>query len=110
MPIPEISPEELGLRLKGPAQSRPVLVDVRTPEEHAHVALPDSLLLPLQDLERHLQEVDALAGKEVVVYCHHGVRSLRGAAFLASRGVRATSLAGGIDAYAERIDPALRRY
>jgi rhodanese-related sulfurtransferase len=110
MSVPEISPENLAARLKGPETARPILVDVRTPEEHATVALPGSMLLPLQELESLNKEVAALAGKEVVVYCHHGVRSRSGAAYLQAHGVTASSLAGGIDAYAVRIDPKLKRY
>jgi rhodanese-related sulfurtransferase len=74
------------------------------------VALPGALLLPLQELQTRVSEVDQLAGKDVVVYCHHGMRSQRGAAFLSSRGVQASSLTGGIDAYALKVDPSLRRY
>lgn len=110
MAIPEITPESLASRLAGPPEQRPVLVDVRTPKENAHVALPGSLLLPLQELEARTQEIDALKGKEIVVYCHHGMRSRTGAAFFSARGVPASSLAGGIDAYAEKVDPSLKRY
>jgi rhodanese-related sulfurtransferase len=46
-----------------------------------------------------------------VVYCHHGVRSLTGAALLAQAGVGpVASLAGGIDAWSRLIDPAVLRY
>ena len=110
MGIAEITPETLAERLKGDLASRPLLLDVRTPEEHAIVALPDSVLIPLQEIQSRREEVEALAGKEVVVYCHHGVRSRTGAAFLAGLGVKALSLAGGIDAYAVRIDKGLKRY
>jgi rhodanese-related sulfurtransferase len=87
MTVTEITPEALAARLSGPPEQRPVLLDVRTPDEHQLVALPGSMLLPLQELERRSAEVDELAGKDVVVYCHHGMRSLRGAAYLTSRGV-----------------------
>ena len=110
MNFTEITPERLAERLKGPPESRPVLLDVRTPAEHALVALPSSVLIPLQEIQSRRAEVEALAGKEVVVYCHHGVRSQTGAAFLASVGVTAASLTGGIDAYALRIDRSLKRY
>ena len=106
--VPEISVEQLAERLKGPQP--PVLVDVRNPDEHAFVALRGSILLPLYELEEHAEEIAALAGKDVVVYCHHGVRSLSGAAYLRSRGVEASSLAGGIDRYSLAIDRALPRY
>jgi rhodanese-related sulfurtransferase len=109
MPVREIVPTALRDALKN-AAGRPVLLDVRTPEEHALVALPDSVLIPLQEFAQRLGELDALKGKPVVAYCHTGVRSLHAAAFLASRGVEAASLAGGIDRYAVDVDPSLPRY
>ncbi len=108
MPVPEVTPEELAAWLRG--AEPPALVDVRSPQEHAYVALQGSLLLPLGELEEHEEEIAALRGKRVVVYCHHGVRSLDGAAYLRDAGVDAYSLAGGIERYAVRVDPTLRRY
>ncbi len=109
MPVREIAPAALQQQLTGPG-TRPVLLDVRTPEEHALVALPGSVLVPLQDFGQRLAELEALKGKPVVVYCHSGMRSFHAAAFLASRGIEATSLAGGIDRYAVDVDPSLPRY
>ena len=108
MPIPEISSPELAALLAGP--DRPALLDVRFPHEHALVALPDSLLIPLPELEERQDELEVLRDRDVVVYCHHGVRSLDGAAFLNALGYRARSLRGGIDAYARQIDPRLPLY
>lgn len=49
--------------------------------------------------------------RPVVALCHHGMRSLRVAAFLRQNGfAQAVSLAGGIDAWARQIDPAMARY
>jgi rhodanese-related sulfurtransferase len=109
MPVREIAPAALAQRMTGTG-GRPVLLDVRTAEEHALVALPDSLLVPLQEFGERLAELEALRGREVVVYCHTGVRSFHAAAFLATRGVDAVSLAGGIERYARDVDPALPRY
>lgn len=110
MPIPEISPARLAELLAGPSESRPALLDVRFPDEHAWVALPDSVLIPLPELEERADELEALRGRPVVVYCHHGVRSLDGTAFLRSRGLEAVSLRGGIDLYSLQVDPTLPRY
>ncbi|WP_309893894.1 rhodanese-like domain-containing protein [Archangium sp.] len=110
MPIPEIEPSTLATQLSGPPESRPVLLDVRFPHEHAYVALPDSVLIPLPELDERTEELEAFRGKPVVVYCHHGVRSLHGAAFLRSRGLEAVSLRGGIDLYSLAVDPRLPRY
>ena len=109
MPVREVTPAALQKQLLGPGP-RPVLLDVRTPEENALVALPGSLLIPLQEFNERLAELDALKGKTVVVYCHSGVRSFHAAAFLATRGVDATSLAGGIDRYSVDVDSSLPRY
>ncbi|AEI66023.1 rhodanese-like domain-containing protein [Corallococcus macrosporus] len=110
MPIPEIAPAHLAELLAGPAESRPALLDVRFPHEHAWVALPDSLLIPLPELEERADELEPLRGRSVVVYCHHGMRSLDGAAYLMSLGIDAVSLRGGIDLYARQVDPTLSRY
>ncbi|WP_164017336.1 rhodanese-like domain-containing protein [Pyxidicoccus trucidator] len=110
MPIPEISPTRLAELLAGPAESRPALLDVRFPDEHAWVALPDSVLIPLPELDERADELEALRGRPVVVYCHHGVRSLDGAAYLLSRGLDAVSLKGGIDLYSRQVDPTLPLY
>ena len=109
MPVREIAPLALKDKLTGEAEPV-VLLDVRTPQEHALVALAGSVLIPLQEFNERLAELDALRGKSVVAYCHTGVRSFHAAAFLASRGVDAASLAGGIDRYAAEVDPRLPRY
>jgi rhodanese-related sulfurtransferase len=110
MPVSEISPEALAEKLAGPKEKRPVLVDVRSPEEHEHVRIPGSLLMPLNELGTRDDEVAALEGKDVVVYCHHGIRSRQGAAYFQSKGIEAKSLAGGIDLFSIRVNPALPRY
>ncbi|WP_342381001.1 rhodanese-like domain-containing protein [Myxococcus stipitatus] len=110
MPVPEITPARLAELLSGPPESRPALLDVRFPNEHAYVALPDSVLIPLPELDERAEELEPLRGRPVVVYCHHGVRSLSGAAYLMSLGMEAVSLRGGIDLYSLQVDPALPRY
>lgn len=104
----EISPQALAAKLS--ARENFVLLDVRTPREHAFVSLPDSRLIPLQALEARLAELAPFSEKEFVVYCHHGVRSLDAVHFLGAHGFSAKSLAGGIEAYAATVDPGLPRY
>jgi adenylyltransferase/sulfurtransferase len=48
--------------------------------------------------------------KPVVVYCHHGIRSAQARSVLAASGFTASHLAGGIDAWARDLDPAMPRY
>ena len=104
--IPQIQPAELKRMLD--AGQPVVLLDVRQPDEHAYCALPGSVLIPLGELAARVEEVPA--GVPVVVYCHHGVRSLSGAAILIRAGIEAVSLAGGIDRWTLTVDPNVPRY
>jgi rhodanese-related sulfurtransferase len=107
-PVTQIEARELATRLAGPPETRPFLLDVRNPEEFAICYLPGATLVPLHELSIRLDEVPE--DRDVVVYCHHGIRSLQGAAMLGQAGRRAASLRGGIDAWSQLIDPALPRY
>src|SRR5262245_33476334 len=99
------------LKAKLDAGERLLLIDVRQPEEHAVAALPNSTLIPLGDLPVRLNEIHPPAGALVVVYCHHGIRSLSGAAYLEQAGITpVASLVGGIDAWSALIDPSVPRY
>ena len=65
----------------------------------------------MSELQDRLGELDAHRGHEVIVYCHHGVRSLRVALWMREQGfARAVSMAGGIDAWSQQIDPSVPRY
>ncbi len=87
------------------------LLDVREPWEHALVALPNSTLVPLDELTDRRDTLRPPRGALVVVYCHHGVRSLAGAAMLDAIGMQdVVSLRGGIDAWARAIEPGMTRY
>jgi rhodanese-related sulfurtransferase len=87
------------------------LVDVRQPWEHELVHLPDDVLVPLDRLADHADEIAPPDGALIVTYCHHGIRSLNAAAILQQLGyARVASLQGGIDAWSQRVDPSLPRY
>lgn len=106
--IPQIQPQELKRLLE---RGAPVLLlDVREPQEYAWCHLTGSLHIPLGELPARVGELDV--GEElVVVYCHHGLRSLSGAAILLQAGfANVASLAGGIDRWAVQIDPSMPRY
>jgi rhodanese-related sulfurtransferase len=105
----EIAPEELAALLAAAGADAPLLLDVRQPEEHAFVRLSPSRLVPLAELAERIHEL--APDTPLVAYCHHGVRSRHAALFLRAHGFpRAQSLAGGIDAWTRRVDPALPRY
>ena len=110
MAVEQISPKALAEKLNLPKEQRPLLLDVRTPNEHRTVALRDSLLIPIQEFPARASELENLRGKEIVVYCHHGMRSMNAALWLEGKGIKAASLRGGIDLYAVEVDPKLARY
>ena len=105
----QITVHDLDRKLKA---NEPVyLLDVRSPGEHQLVALPDSVLIPLNELPARAAEIQPPPGATVVAYCHHGIRSLHAAAFLEQSGLgNVVSLAGGIDAWSREIDAGVRRY
>ena len=107
--IPQIHPKDLKAKLDA---GEPVyLLDVRQPNEYDYCRLSDSTLIPLHELAGRLDEIEPPTGALVVVYCHHGVRSLSGAAMLLQAGYPdVASLRGGIDAWSLLVDPAVPRY
>lgn len=85
-----------------------LLLDVRFKEEK-NIADIGGTLIPLPELERRWRELPDDQGP-IVVYCHHGVRSMNATQFLINKGVEAMSLAGGIDAWSREIDPTVPLY
>jgi rhodanese-related sulfurtransferase len=86
-----------------------LFVDVREPWEYQTSHIEGSVLIPLREIPANLPRLEA-AG-EVVLFCHHGMRSMDAAAWLRSQGVQgARSMAGGIDRWATEIDPNTPRY
>jgi rhodanese-related sulfurtransferase len=105
----EIDARELADLIGGRPEVRPVLLDVRQPSEHATAALEGSVLVPLDQLAERIDELDR--SHPIVVYCHHGIRSLNAAMFLKANGFASVrSLAGGIDRWSLTIDPSVPRY
>jgi rhodanese-related sulfurtransferase len=81
------------------------LIDCREEDEWQINRLPGARLIPLSRFaEASLPEAP------VIVYCHHGMRSLRAATFLRSRNIEAWSMSGGIAQWAEEIDPSVPIY
>jgi rhodanese-related sulfurtransferase len=88
-----------------------VLLDCRERNEDEIVRLDSARLVPMSELAERVAELDELRSAEIVVYCHHGVRSRQVASWLRGQGFdHVQSLAGGIDRRAEEIDSTLPRY
>ena len=105
--VNEITPQELKSRLD--RNDRPVLVDVREDWETKLCRLEHAVHLPIEELEFRTDELNR--DDDIVVYCHHGVRSAAVADYLRRLGFpRVKNLAGGLDAWAAAVDPSMRRY
>jgi rhodanese-related sulfurtransferase len=111
-PTIEISAADAAVVLRNtPPSAALLLLDCRTPDEHATAKIAGSLLLPMQEITERLAEIEAWRGKPIIVHCHHGMRSLRVAKWLRERGFpHAQSMQGGIDAWSTDVDPAVPRY
>jgi adenylyltransferase/sulfurtransferase len=103
----EISARELKERLALGEDA--VLIDVREPHEWEIARLPGATLIPLRTLPARVAEIDA--SREIVLYCHHGQRSMRALEFLRDSGIpKLRNLIGGIDAWSRDVDPEVPRY
>ncbi|MCL5268718.1 MAG: rhodanese-like domain-containing protein [Bacteroidetes bacterium] len=105
-PVHEISVIELKERLDSGEEI--FILDVRQPDEYRYCNI-GGLLIPLGELPRQLGDLDR--DREIVVVCHSGARSARATQYLQRAGfLNVKNLAGGIDRWAEEIDPTLPRY
>lgn len=88
-----------------------LLLDVRRQNEWDYVHLPDSLLIPLDQLAARAGELGPDKHQRIAVLCHHGQRSVIGTAILRKAGfINVHSVAGGIEAWSLIVDPSVRRY
>ncbi len=102
-----IRPSELATRMQ--AGESLVLLDVRQPGEIEICALPGIVHVPLGDLGVRHTELDPDA--EIVVICHHGMRSAHACLMLESFGFENTiNLTGGMELWATEMDPSMARY
>ena len=104
--IPQITVEELKQRLDRGEDL--FILDVREPYEY-QIANIGGTLIPQNEVPQRLAEIDR--SREIVVQCRSGGRSQRIAEFLAQQGYpNVKNLAGGILAWADRIDPKVQKY
>jgi adenylyltransferase/sulfurtransferase len=110
----EISVEDThALLTAGPdsAQPRPRLIDCREEDEWQICRIDGAELAPLSRFGEEARGRFTDRGQRVIVYCHHGMRSLRAAHWLREQGFeQAQSMRGGIEAWADIVDPAMPRY
>ena len=106
--VEELSPREVARRLREEPE-RLVLLDVRDPFERELALIEPSLHIPIGQVTQRTSEIPH--DREVVVYCHHGSRSMMVAAYLEQNGyAKVANLTGGIDAWSRTVDPTVPRY
>jgi len=104
----EILPSEV--KAKQDAGEPLRLIDVREPAEHALCRIEGAELIPMRSIPEHLNDLDG-GQPPLIVFCHHGVRSLSVVDWLRRQGVEnCQSMAGGIDAWSTMIDASVPRY
>ena len=99
------------IELKGKIEDNPALflLDVREPHEFKYAKIAGSILIPLNELPQRIDELDK--DQEIVVICHHGMRSQQAAYYLVHTGFKDISnLHGGIEAWSCQCDNSVPRY
>ncbi len=106
----ETSPKEALAKLQ--AANPAVLIDVREPEEFALARVDGAQLIPMQSIPAELQRLEALADeRELLVMCHHGVRSMQVVLWMREHGLEnCSSIAGGIERWSREVDQTVARY
>jgi len=106
----EVTPREVKRRIE--AGERLHLIDVREIFEHQIARIDGSALIPMNTVPAALQSLDAKADDAtLIVFCHHGVRSLSVVNWLRQQGVDACqSMSGGIHQWSCEIDPTVPIY
>ncbi len=100
-------PRDLAARLA--SADPPLLLDVREPWEFERCRIAGSRLVPMRRVPEVAPQLDPEA--EVVVICHHGIRSRQVALYLERLGfANVINLEGGVEAWAREVDPAMPRY
>lgn len=105
----QIDVEILAERLA--AGDRPFILDVREPWEFDICRLEGAVNVPLGQLAGRFDLEAVPDGQQIVVVCHHGMRSLQATMWLRGQGIAsATNLSGGIDRWAQVVAPEMARY
>ena len=105
--VMEIEPRDLA-EMMNSNEKKPFLIDCREPWENEIARIEGATLIPMRQVPQSLERIPQNA--TVVVYCHHGTRSLNVTGWLRQHGIEARSLKGGIDGWSLEIDPAVPRY
>lgn len=104
----EMTAQQLRERLNND-EPTPLLLDVREPSEFEYCHIENSVLIPMGDIVHQHTELDV--EQEIVVICHHGIRSRQVAFYLEQQNFsKVLNLTGGVEAWAESVEPTMSRY
>lgn len=106
MSVPEMTPAEFVARRERGEDL--TLLDVREAWELGIASVPNVVHIPMGEIAERVGELDA--GKETVVLCRSGRRSLEVAKYLQQNGFRAVNLTGGILAWSRDVDATIPTY
>ncbi|MDJ0625014.1 MAG: rhodanese-like domain-containing protein [Candidatus Caenarcaniphilales bacterium] len=87
------------------------LVDVREKDEYSFCKINNSILCPLSDFIESIKSAKLDKKSRIILYCHHGKRSLKAANYLIEEGYDDIyNLMGGIDRWSLEVDDSVERY
>ncbi|MCF7987873.1 MAG: rhodanese [Methylovulum sp.] len=99
----------IDLKMKLDHKTSIFLLDVREPHEFNYAKIAGSVLIPLNQIPQRISELNK--DQEIVVICHHGMRSQQAASYLEQAGFKdIVNLKGGIDAWSCECDRSVARY
>lgn len=105
----QITPKQLKKFLETSATSPPVLLDVRETWEFQTCHIEGATHIPMGQIPNSYKQLDP--NRQVIVVCHHGMRSQQVAQFLEKAGFKnVVNLTGGVDAWAREVDPQMPTY
>ena len=83
-----------------------LLLDCRELSEYETASIGGSVLIPMNEIPTRSSEINDFQDKQVVVFCHAGVRSSQVVQWMRQNGfAQAQTMAGGIDAWSKEVDP-----
>ena len=99
------------VRARREASEDLLLLDCREQQEWDHVHIEGATLIPMSEIQNRVTELEEHRDRDIVVYCHHGGRSLQVAQWLQQQGFSSVlNMTGGIDVWSQEIDSSLPRY
>lgn len=107
--LPEINVHETKALIDSGAPM--ILLDCRERQEHSHCHIEGATLIPMGEVVERASELEPFREQRIVVYCHHGGRSMSVVNWLRNQGFdTAQNMTGGIDIWSQEVDPEVPRY